>query len=134
MSFAIGSFTFLDLQFPDYRKKQTAVEVRAGQDNHTTWITGTRGVPMQVVSWRDCVNFADAATAYNNYTTIIGTQQIVTWAGIVLPTYYDVLDVAVGDNILRTVLGVGGVLGLSQGLVIATWTLIPTGIAVTPGP
>jgi len=133
MSFLIGSFNFFDIsEFPDQARQNVALEVRPGVEGHALWLTGARGVPIQVFSYRDFLTFADALVAFDLYRQSIGASVNVTWAGANLPYQFDILNVVqVPGGIKRLALGVGGINGLSGALLICQWTLIPNLVART---
>lgn len=123
----IGDFDFISMDgFPEVAKQQPVTEVRPGTHGHGLWLTGIRGQPTQVVTWRDTLNLDDAAQAYANYTSVIGSTVSVLYAGRPFNTQFDILQVeTVGqDSVISTVLGVGGRLGISTGLIICRWTLM----------
>lgn len=130
MSFSLGSFTFIDMSpMPELIGQQVMTESRPGVAGHNLWLTGARGNPQTITTWRDCINLADAITAMTNYRAAIGSRLAIVWNGNALPRYYDVLNVG-PETVERTIGGVGGVLGTSGALLIAQWQLIVTDVAV----
>lgn len=125
-TFFIGAFQFLDIiGFPDPAKPQVAIEARPGTNAHALWLTGTRGRPVQLVTWRDCANLAAAIAAYESYIASIGASVNVTWADYVFDYQFDILDVVEAPSgIKRIAYGIGGVGGTSGALAMCQWTLI----------
>ena len=130
--YEIGPFSFIDFTRPHRARQGVEVESRPGSQSHNIWLTGKRGVPFSVQTWRDEVTLAAASLAYENYLQLIESGPVnVRWAGLDLPFQFDVLGVrSVGDRggVFSTVLGVGGQLGVSSALVICQWDLIETDI------
>ncbi len=122
------AFNFIDIVgFPLETTEQPVLEMRAGVDGHALWKTGKRGDPFTVTTWRDCIDIGDAALAAQNYRVARSRSIAIQWAGLIFTTKFDVLDVRPVDRGVESIiLGVGGVLGVSNALCIAQWHLIAT--------
>ncbi len=122
---SIGPFPFIRIsEFPLPPQEQMELESRAGRHGMAAWLTGFKGQPFAVESIADTINGVAAANAITNYTALVGANpQTVVYGGVTLP--YQVLVKGIEPlEVTQTILGVGGLLGLSQGLVIARWRLI----------
>ena len=122
---SIGSFPFVRLsEFPLPPQEQIELESRAGRHGVAAWLTGFKGQPFAVDSLADTANGVAAANMIALYTSLVGAApQTVVYGGVILP--YQVLVKGIEPlEVTQTILGVGGILGLSQGLVIARWRLI----------
>lgn len=137
MSYSIGSITFLTFPYPSeaFARNQTEIEMRAGVDYHSTWVTGERGRPMQILAMADVADWSAGQTLITNAFAQIGTAVQITHNGGQGANLYDVLDVQPGNQnggISPLVLGVGGLSGTSGAIVELIYTIIETGEAVTP--
>ena len=124
MSYTIGAPSFTTFARPRKTAQQTLVESRPGTDGHSLWLLGNRGQPVEIETTVDVASATAAATTFDAYLAMVGTNVAVVWAGASVGNF-DVLDVQ-PVKVGATVLGVGGVSGASGGIVIARWTLIPT--------
>lgn len=127
MSYSIGLFNFIDFNYPQRGSQGVHVDIRPGVEGQGIWLTGVRGRPINVTTFRDSIDVSDAANTIFNYQAIIGSSVNVTWAGLDLPFQFDVLNVEpVGPRggAHATVLGIGGILGVSNALAVANWTLM----------
>lgn len=134
--FSIGTFQFINIDvFPVGQKQQVSMESRPGVDGLYFWLTGQRGTPFTVTTAADVADANAAALQFIEYEQAIGSVVSVVWNGNALPKRYVIVDVQpVTEGIRQTILGVGGLLGTSQGLVTAQWTLAaaPIDLEVTP--
>ncbi len=127
---SIGPFQFAHLsQMAPGHKMTTTVQSRAGVDGIFYWLNGRRGQQFSVTSVYDAINLADAVLAIQNYEATIGAIANYVFGGVQLPRQVGILDVVpIPDKIRQTVIGVGGVLGTSNGLAMASWQLITTDV------
>lgn len=121
--YSIGTFNFIDMKpVPPTPKQRLIVETRAGVDGMSIWKDATRG---EVYRPRTVVDVADhdaAIALIEDYEEAVGGAPLVV-------TYYDtaytamvVLDVKC--RIVDQIIGVGGLDGSPEALVIADWELI----------
>ncbi len=134
--YKIGNFQFIDIgHFPIGQKQQVAMESRPGVDGLYFWLTGKRGQPFSVTTVADVENVFAAGVLMTQYEEVIGQVVPIVWSDRYLPKQYVVVDVVpVPDGIRQIVLGVGGLLGTSQGICTAQWTLAaaPLDLEVDP--
>lgn len=114
---------------PLSHKKSTLVESRSGVDGVFVWLNGTRGEPFEVTTFKDCATIGDADTAIKDYEAAIGSLANVTFAGVDQPKQVAILNVRPVPEQVRAVLhGIGGTLGTSAAIAVASWTLITTDV------
>lgn len=123
--FWIGNFDFINMsRVPSGAMTQLDREVRPGVNGVTVWDTGSRSTPFQVLTAADTVDVLNARAALRQYQAIAGRNPVELWfAGVfdsmVIVHHVDSID----DGIYQTLLGVGGRLGTSHGMIRALWTL-----------
>lgn len=126
-NYMIGQYPFISMShFPVGQKSATAIEVRPGVDGVYVWNLGQRGQPFTVQTVVDVNDIFSAGVLMSLYEKEIGKVVSVMFAGSAMPKRYAVLDVVPEAGGIQTVLlGVGGVSqGISNGLVVANWTLV----------
>ena len=122
----IGTFGFVRMSaLPAPPAEQIALESRAGVNGVGAWKTGVRGRELTIDTVADMVDQTDAIAALGNYTLLCGAApQSLIYAGHAM--IYQVLVLEVEPvEVAATLLGVGGRLGISHGLLAARWKLIP---------
>lgn len=135
--FQIGPEVFTTLSRPDrpdggmpeIRTEQTRVEFVDGLDGVSIPKLGTKGLPFQLQSFRDCASELIAAQRVSAYRQMCAKEWGVIWKGINMLSRYDTTHVvlAVGQFVIREVRnGIGGVSGTATHVVEAMWTLIAT--------
>jgi len=123
---SIGAFDFVSmLPPPSFPFAGMEFEARAGVNGYAAWKTGYAADRFSVTTVRDVVNFAAATVLFANYQTLVGANpQTIYYGGGQLP-FYVLVEKVEPEEIRQVVLGVGGINGVSRGLVRAKWMLIP---------
>lgn len=129
--YSIGEIQFFTFPYPGdaITRPMTEIEVRAGVDYHSTWVTGTVGRPMQILCLVDVTDLAAGIALIEAANAMIGTAQQVTWNDAQFDKLFDILDVQPGNDnggIKPIALGVGGIEGASGAIVELIVTLIGT--------
>ncbi len=122
---SIGNHNFVNIdRRPPGPQEGVQLESQAGVDGVTAWLVGNVGRVSQIVSFRDCVNLADALTHMANYEAMsaLGPQAIY-YGSTLLPFGVKVLEV-VPLEVKQIVHGTGGVLGNSKAILRARWTVL----------
>ncbi len=107
--------------------QRIAREVRPGVNGSTFWNTGVRSEPIQLATVVDCANVNAATQLLRAYEATVGQVVSIDFAGDNL----DGVGILVADvqpiegGACQTVLGVGGTLGTSSGLLRCVWILQP---------
>lgn len=125
----IGEFQFINLSRAISGPVQQLVrEVRPGVRGVTFWKTGTRAEPFQLLSVVDAADCDAAEDLLHQYEAIVGADPVaVIWNGKNLaPRKVVVMAVEpLEEGIHQTLIGIGGTLGVSNGLCRCVWTLNP---------
>lgn len=125
----IGEFQFISLSRAiSGPVEQLAREVRTGVKGVTLWKTGKRAEPFMLVSEADTADVDAAEDLLHQYEDLVGENPVpVTWNGKNLaPRLVVVMNVEPIENgIFQTLLGIGGLLGNSNGFCRCIWTLQP---------
>ena len=122
----IGQFSFFSMDgFPEVAKQRPTVEARSGNDGHDLWLTGFRGEPVTVTTYRDCVDLTDSANTYRNYRDLVGFTVPVIYSGRQFESPFDVLGVTVQKE-KKVAIGIGGRQSKSGVLLVCQWNLIAT--------
>lgn len=127
--FWIGQFEFLSLSRPPARPTSRLVrEVRPGANGVSYWDEGKVAGPFLVGSVRDTENCLAADDLLAAYQATVGNAQEMGWCGenrgAVMVLGVDVVD----GGAYQTLLGIGGILGTSRGLLRCQWVLEYVGI------
>jgi hypothetical protein len=122
---SIGQFGFIKLSRPaSFGMTRLEREVRPGVDGVTVWNTAWRAEPFQLLSVTDCENVGDARATLRAYEQIVGEGPVELWFGNQFDSNVIVHSVVpIDDGTYQTLLGVGGRLGTSFGMLHAAWTL-----------
>jgi hypothetical protein len=123
--FQIGPFEFINLSRAPSRSQQTAVrEVRPGVAGVTIYRMGKQPMPYQVLSVCDVEDAATGLLLLEDYESLVGTDPVeLYWAGVFSSLVYVHQVQPIDGGIYQTLLGVGGILGSSNGMIRAVWTL-----------
>lgn len=125
----IGDFQFIYLSRAFTGPvEQLLREVRPGVAGVTLWRTGKRADPFSVLSKADSADCSSAEDLLHQYEQLVGLKAVgVIWSGKNLaPLQVVVLGVEpLEDGISQTLLGIGGILGNSNGFAACVWHLQP---------
>ena len=125
----IGEFEFISLSRAiSGVVQQTSREVRPGVKGVTLWKTGKRAEPFALMSQVDAADIDAAEDLLHQYEDLVGESAVpVNWNGKNLaPRLVVVLNVEpVEEGIFGTLIGIGGLLGNSNGFCRCVWTLQP---------
>jgi hypothetical protein len=123
--FQIGPFDFINLSRPpSLPKQQMEREVRPGVEGVTFWGTGRRSTPYELVSVRDVEDVLEGLLLLDDYQQIVGTGPVqLVWGGYAhgRVLVHDVESLEGGVH--RTLLGVGGLRGVSGAMLRCHWVL-----------
>ncbi len=123
---SIGTFTFVSMQPPpSFPYQGIELESRAGINGYAAWKTGITADPFGVTTLRDVATLGAAESLFTSYQALVAADPVlIAYAGSYLP--FRVLVLRVEPEELRaTVLGVGGINGVSRAIVRAKWLLLP---------
>jgi hypothetical protein len=123
---AIAGFRFVRMDpMPAGPQEQIILEARAGVTGITAWKGGRKGRPLQLTTIADTPSGQGAANLVLAYQQLVGAGLVpIFYAGSQLPFGVLVLSVEPVE-ISETLLGVGGLNGLSRGLCVARWEVLP---------
>lgn len=126
---AIGEFQFIHLSRAFSKPvQQLAREVQSGVKGVTLWRTGKRADPISLVSVVDAADCDAAEDLLHQYEELVGGDAVsCVWEGKQLaPLRVVVLGVEpLEDGIHQTLIGIGGILGSSNGLCRCLWHVQP---------
>ena len=122
---SIGAHNFVNIdRRPAGPQEGVVLESQAGVDGVTAWLTGNTGRRSTIMSFRDCVDLADALTTFAAYEAAAALGPLAVYYGqTLLPFGVKVLDVQAVE-IKSVVHGSGGVLGTSGAILRARWSLV----------
>lgn len=129
MAFKIGDFQFINMSRTlSGPMARLARETRPGVNGCTLWHTGVRSEPIQLMTMVDTADVVAAASLLRSYEAAAGGDPLaVEFAG----DFLDGLKVVIADvqpvdgGVTQTLLGIGGTLNGSQGLLRCVWVLQP---------
>lgn len=122
---SIGNHSFVNIdRRPAGPQEGVVFESQAGVDGVTAWLTGNVGRATSIVSFRDCVNLADALNHMASYeqTPALGPLAIY-YGSTLLPFGVKVFDVK-PLQLKQIVHGTGGILGNSKAILRARWSIM----------
>jgi hypothetical protein len=123
--FRIGTFEFISLSRALSRPvQQIEREVRPGFDGVSFWRSGVRSEPMPLTSVADCPTVSGGLGLLTAYETLVGGDPVpVTWADLELPELLVFVHAVLplDHGLHATLLGIGGLNGVSRGLLRCVW-------------